>query len=389
MLANFTTLPAYSVLIPNFEKAYPKITINITYTPLIASLYQLETTELAAGNAPDLLATTPGCGTPIAVCTLAKAGSIAPLLNEPWVKWSLPLVTSLDKYGPGLFAFTPIVAPYGMFTNDSLFKQLGLKIPQTFTQLLVVCQKAKSAGTVALFLPGAGTTSVQNLIVDLAVATLYGQDKQWAAKLKAGSVTFDGTPGWHEALQEFVQMNNAGCFEPGATGTTLQSVEAQFTQGQGLMLPSLSSNQGAIDAGNPKFTYSFYPFPGGTDANQTRTYLSLNTAVSVNAHSTAKSKAAAQTFVDFIARPKQNALFAQTTGGLTQYEFLKGQIPVFMSDYATVFKAREYVTNPSLSWWNANVTLALLQNEIGLITGQRSVDDVLNAMDAAWKQGPS
>ena len=26
---------------------------------------------------------------------------------------------------------------------------------------------------------------------------------------------------------------------------------------------------------------------------------------------------------------------------------------------------------------------------LGLITGQTSIDDVLNAMDAAWKQGPS
>jgi hypothetical protein len=33
--------------------------------------------------------------------------------------------------------------------------------------------------------------------------------------------------------------------------------------------------------------------------------------------------------------------------------------------------------------------LALQDNQIGLITGQRSIDDVLNAMDAAWKQGPT
>ena len=60
-----------------------------------------------------------------------------------------------------------------------------------------------------------------------------------------------------------------------------------------------------------------------------------------------------------------------------------------MSDVATVFEERRYVVNPYQSWWNANVLLALQQNEVGLITGQRSIDDVLTAMDAAWKQGPS
>jgi hypothetical protein len=59
-----------------------------------------------------------------------------------------------------------------------------------------------------------------------------------------------------------------------------------------------------------------------------------------------------------------------------------------MSALASVFTAHEYVIIPEQSWWNANVSLALQQG-LGLITGQRSIDDVLNAMDAAWKQGPS
>ena len=29
------------------------------------------------------------------------------------------------------------------------------------------------------------------------------------------------------------------------------------------------------------------------------------------------------------------------------------------------------------------------QDAIGLVTGQETIDDILNAMDAAWKQGPS
>ena len=54
-----------------------------------------------------------------------------------------------------------------------------------------------------------------------------------------------------------------------------------------------------------------------------------------------------------------------------------------------MFKQHRYVIAPYQTWWNANVLLALEQDGIGLITGQRSIDDVLNAMDAAWKQGPA
>ncbi len=46
----------------------------------------------------------------------------------------------------------------------------------------------------------------------------------------------------------------------------------------------------------------------------------LSGSVSVNAHASAQAQAAAQTFVDFLARPEQNALYAKISGGLTQYE---------------------------------------------------------------------
>ena len=45
-------------------------------------------------------------------------------------------------------------------------------------------------------------------------------------------MTFEGTPGWHQALQEFVDMNNAGCFQPGPGGDDRPSGDAIFAQGR-------------------------------------------------------------------------------------------------------------------------------------------------------------
>jgi raffinose/stachyose/melibiose transport system substrate-binding protein len=182
-------------------------------------------------------------------------------------------------------------------------------------------------------------------------------------------------------------MNNAGCFEPGVAGTG-DSV-ALFAQGRGLMIVTVSGHKGDIDAAGPQFSYTFHQFPEATAPGQTTTFLALNPAVSVNAHSSAQNQAAAQTFVDFIARPAQNALFARISGGLTQYEFLKGQIPAFMSDFATVFKDNEYAVQPLLDLGNPNVGLVFGTDAIGLITGQETPDSILQAMDAAWKQGPA
>jgi raffinose/stachyose/melibiose transport system substrate-binding protein len=164
----------------------------------------------------------------------------------------------------------------------------------------------------------------------------------------------------------------------------------QFAQGQGLMYANVSSVRGTVDAASPPFGYHYHPLPIGGAPNGSPTVVTPSVTFSVNAHASAPDQAAAQIFVDFLARPKQAALYGQLTGGLSQYDFLHAQLPAFMSsDFASVVKQSRYVLNPGSIWWNANVLLALQQYGIGLITGQSSVDDVLNAMDAAWKQGPA
>ena len=111
MVVTTSTQPGWQVLIPNFERVYPNIKVNATYVPPGSTISQLVSIELAAGNGPDLVAAAPGCGSPTSICELARAGYLSPLVNEPWAKRSLPLVTSADKYGQGLFAFTPASRP--------------------------------------------------------------------------------------------------------------------------------------------------------------------------------------------------------------------------------------------------------------------------------------
>jgi raffinose/stachyose/melibiose transport system substrate-binding protein len=195
MLAQANSQTAYDALISNFERAYPNITVQPTWGTTLTNVSQLETTELAAGNAPDLLATTVGgCSTPIAVCLLARAGDLAPMLRAPWTKWSPRLLTSLDKNGPVLYAITPAFSVFGVFTNNALFARLGLTVPQTFSQLLALCRKAHAAGTNAVELGGLNQTGVAFLIFALAVGTLYGHNKDWNSQLRAGTVSLRVRP---------------------------------------------------------------------------------------------------------------------------------------------------------------------------------------------------
>jgi raffinose/stachyose/melibiose transport system substrate-binding protein len=382
---------AWDVLVPNFERVYPNINVNVTLAPTLNALYQLETTQLGTGNGPDIITVWPGCGTPISVCVLAKGGYLAPMLEVPWAKRSrsIPVATSASKYGQGLFVFSPTVVFKGIFTNDDMFKKLGVQVPQTFSQLLAVCAKAKAAGVTPMLLAANGSGVVQQLIAHIALTTVYAKDPHWGQELKDGKVTFAGTPGWRAALQEFVDMNSAGCFQPGPAALTTVAADTEFAQGQVLMYPILTGHYGGIVAGQPQFAYSQHPFPSGSAPNETVTLINLQMGPAVNAHSSPQNQAAAQTFINFLARPAQNALYAQLSGGVTPYQFVKGQLPAYLSSFAPVIKAHRYGVNPVETWWNADVGNVLSQDGIGLITGQRSIDDILAEMDTAWKRGPT
>jgi raffinose/stachyose/melibiose transport system substrate-binding protein len=390
MLRQIVNQPADKAVIANFERSYPNIKVDMTYIPTTDALWQLEVAELDAGNAPELLTTSLGCGAQVGICELAKAGDLTPMVNAAWTKWSLPSVTAESKYGPVLWAWEPGVTQFGIFTNNSLFAKLGVRIPQTFAQLLTVCRQARAAGTTAVLLSG---RFVPQLALDFAANTVYRTDKKWTGKLKAGAVTFDGSAGWHKALQQIISMNDAGCFEPGVAGVQPATATSLFAQGQALMYAVTSVSKGtidtAIDTAGTSFTYSFRLFPAATSAKTTSVLVTLGPGFSINAHASRTARAAARTFIDFYARPKQSALAARLAGNLTQSEFLHGQLPRFMSpSFKTAFAAQNYVVGPSNKWRNPDVLTALQDDGVGLITGQETVDGVLKAMDAAWKKGP-
>jgi raffinose/stachyose/melibiose transport system substrate-binding protein len=387
MYSGTASQSALDILVANYEKANPNVDITVQYLPSSDAIITLETTELAAGNGPDILATWPGCGTNVSVCRLAPAGHLANMPNKPWAKRASSITISASKYGGGLYVYSPAITFEGLWTNDSLFQSLGLKIPQTFAQLLDVCRKAKARGTTPIILAASGSLVMQQLIGAFALTTVPDYPT-WLKKLRAKKVTFAGTPGWHVALQKMIELNNAGCYQSGPAGTTAKSAATQFAQGQALTYANMTSKKGEIDGYAPRFGFSQHPFPITNKPNDSTVMLIVGFGWSVNAHSSKIKRTAAQKFIDYIARPENGAMYARLNGGLSQEQFKKGKLPGYLSSYSRLYKAHKYDVNPVQKWWNSAVGTVLTNYGPGLLTGQVSIDDTLAAMDAAWRQGP-
>ena len=342
-----------------------------------AELRSWRPTELAAGNAPDLLATRRRAAARRSRSASSRRPAyLAPTREGAVAEAVAPARDLREQVRTGtLRASSPTVSPFGIFTNDTLFKKLGLTVPQTFSQLLGVCQKAKADGTSAMVLGAARAGRRAQLISDLAIATVYGKDKHWAAELKAGKVTFDGTPGWHQALQEFVDMNNAGCFEPGPGRDDEHRRGRPVRPGQSLMMVNLSTHEGHVDAAEPAVHLLLPSVPGrNRPEHRRRTSSASAPAQRQRTRERRRTRRRRRTFIDFIARPKQDALYAQIVGGPHAVRVPEGADPARHVRASTpVVQAARVRHEPVQTWWNADVGTLLSSN--GDRADHRAEDD--------------
>ncbi len=110
---------------------------------------------------------------------------------------------------------------------------------------------------------------------------------------------------------------------------------------------------------------------------------SSNYAASINAKS--QKKDAAKKFLDWLATPDAQEKFYEASGLLpiSEYKNLDLSNTIY-SEVVDDISNGSYTTLPSNVWPNPAVYDALSTGVQGLLTGQSSIDQVLQNMDAAW-----
>jgi raffinose/stachyose/melibiose transport system substrate-binding protein len=364
-------------LVAAFEKANPTIKVNVQYLPQ-ATLGQATVTALQAGNAADVLYTNGGTGQLHAVFPLGKAGYLADLSQRPWAK-SLPQATH-DLYWDGdkLYGLPMGLSLVGVIYNTAMFQQMGLKVPTTFSEMVDLCGKVKAAGKIPMALAG----QAPGLYAQAPAAnTVYSANPGWNDDRAAGKVTFANTPGWQTALQQFDQLNKADCFQPGASGDTIVKAIQLLGSEQAAMFLAPSAAIGGIKGVAPELNVAMFPLPGPT-ADSTRAVTEYNDSFSVNAHS--PNIDAAMKLADFLAQAEQQQSYAKILGEISVPDSVTGAVPEQYTAFGPLLQQKKAVTLPSLIWPNPAVGTALTPDMQGLVTGQKSVSDVLTDMDNAW-----
>ncbi|WP_173921639.1 ABC transporter substrate-binding protein [Agromyces sp. Marseille-P2726] len=355
---------------------------EIEVIPYPSDAYNTQvTTQFQAGNAADVAILSPGTGQPISVITLAEAGFLEPL--DDTSAGVIPEGTeSLYEVDGEIYGQPTALTPVGLIWNAAAGAEAGVdEYPATYDDLLAACTDARAGGKSFTVLAGAIPFNT-GLFAQLVSATrVYEETPDWNEQRAAGDVTFADS-GWKQTLEDVVAMNEGGCFQDGAAGGTFDAITAGIGGGTSLTaaVPGSAATSIGEAAGIDLTVQAFPPADGQGDF----TLASANYAWAINAAADDDAKAAAQDFLDWVAEPEQAQKYADLSGavpitGVSADTLLPEYEPI-----GALLESGAFTGLPNSTWPNPAVYDALGVGVQGLLTGQKTVDQVLADMDAAW-----
>jgi raffinose/stachyose/melibiose transport system substrate-binding protein len=366
-----------ATVVANFERAYPNVVINV-----VAESSAAELAELQAGTAPDILqvGAGPGVAGQPGVWPLGPQ-YFADLSGEPWVKQLWPSLVGVMSAGGKVYAEPTVNSVFGMVYNKDLFARLGLTPPTSWSALLADCGRIADQGIVPIEFDGANATSVGDISNALAANSVFPSYPNWSSARQAGKVTFDGTPGWRQALQSFLDLQNARCFEPSPTTVSAAAATGVFESGGAAMMIRGTSTIGASIATTPGLNWGLFPLPAAS-GKPLRVVINPLHALAVNAASPVKQQAIE--FLDFVGRAWQSVALASANYSISALDAWKGVAPSYLSLFAPAFKAHRVYVAPSAWANNLNGVAVLRADIVSMLTDTKTIDQVLTDADAAW-----
>lgn len=362
-----------------FQKANPNIKISMTATGNSDYVTYLRP-RIAAGTAPDIIRTFPGVGNTVSVGPLGQIGAFVDLSNDPWVSQLTTGQKSLFSQGGKVFAVPVDSSALGPVYNQTVLTQLGVGVPQTWSDVMNLCQVAKSKGIFAYTIFQKGGSFLTSFA--LSAPLVYGPHPDFTDLQYQKKASF-ATSGWVDVFQRQLDMLHAGCWNDAPNGTDFTASTTMVATGKAagiVFFTDVSYLVGLAPAGT-----SFVMGTQPVDDNPADSYLAVDDAYGFGINAKSSHIDAARKFIDFLGTaPAQNA-FAQASGGgpaIPNSEY-KGvsQTQQLLAQYISSHHTGPW---PNEAWPNGSVAQALIDGSQNLFDGLATPTQVASNMDKAW-----
>ena len=299
----------------DFEKENPNVHVKVVNVPNAGEVLK---TRVLAGDVPDVVNIYPQS---IELQEWAKAGYFEDLSDKDYIKRVKNHYA--DKYAiDGKIYNIPYTAnAYGIYYNKDKFKELGLKVPETWEEFEELVDTIIAKGETPFAIAGADTWTL-NGYHQLALATSTGGGKEANDYLRFSKP--NAIKSSDSVLKDDFRLldllRKKGAMQTNWQGAGYTDVVGAFARGDALMTPNGSWAITAINAQDPKFNVGTFPFPG-KQKGQSLTIGAGDLAWSIS--SSSKHKKEANAFVEYMSRPEVMQKYYDVDGSPTAIEGVK------------------------------------------------------------------
>lgn len=299
----------------DFEKENPNVHVKVVNVPNAGEVLK---TRVLAGDVPDVVNIYPQS---IELQEWAKAGYFEDLSNKDYLKRVKNHYA--DKYAiDGKIYNIPYTAnAYVIYYNKDKFKELGLKVPETWEEFEELVDTIIAKGETPFAIAGADTWTL-NGYHQLALATSTGGGKEANDYLRFSKP--NAIKSSDSVLKDDFRLldlfRKKGAMQTNWQGAGYTDVVGAFARGDALMTPNGSWAITAINAQDPKFNVGTFPFPG-KQKGQSLTIGAGDLAWSIS--SSSKHKKEANAFVEYMSRPEVMQKYYDVDGSPTAIEGVK------------------------------------------------------------------
>lgn len=359
-------------ILEQFNAAHPEIDVKVTFRGTDANA---TITQLAAGNAPDVLFANPGSGDAMSIGNLAKAGYITSLNDKPWASEIPESFKSQLTFDDEVYGFPATIQVLGGFYNSETLTSAGLTAPTTWPELLEYCTDASAAGVSGYILPGQTEWMAQ--LLPLALASTVLED--------AGATDSFDTDGWEQVFGLYQEMIDGGCFEADASGVNGDVATEEMTANKGGAIVTVSAATSGFIEASGEGVYSYEAIPATANAEDTRLTVMLSTSVGINTK--AKNPEAANILVDWLASPEGlSAVAASQFGSVPAISDAEFPTPTFLSVLSDYEADGRTSPEAGMAWSNPEVRSALIAGAQAMLLGTMTGDDVVASMEDAFQK---
>ena len=257
---------------------------------------------------------------------LADSGGFLDLTGQPFLSSFSTTVLDATKYKGKSYSVPTGLSYYtGMYYNKKIFKDNGINVPTTWTELMAACDALKAKGVTPLGIAGKDSAGVN------ALGIIQGTYPTADAKNALAKGLYDGSVKLNDGkqLEVLTKLQKLyGYAEPSFAGVNYTTMTADFVNGKYAMVADGTWNVTSLQkAGGTAFDFGYFPLPASDSAADNKNLggkVELSLAIPANA----KNPQAAVAWMDFFAKNyalfNDQAGFAPSVNGAKSNDFYTG-----------------------------------------------------------------